>query len=402
LETLLSWADEAASLKVMANADTPEDAVRAIRFGAMGIGLCRTERMFNAPERLPIVLDMIVAEDDEQRAAALARLLPMQRADFRGIFEAMSPRPVTIRLLDPPLHEFLPSQERLEDEILHLHQLRDVLRGMEVLTSTMRVLETDAPEAAVAFADGANELTDLRRVDRVIARKEALLRGAQALRETNPMLGHRGVRLGLTYPEIYQMQVRAVLEAAAECLKDGVEVHPQIMVPQVCTSQELMRVKQYVEEAEAAVKEDYGVEIDFEFGTMIEVVRACLRAESLAEVADFFSFGTNDLTQATFSFSREDAETKFLPLYNERGILQDNPFEVLDRMGLGRLMAVTVQWARTKKPDLEVGICGEHGGHPASIRFCHGIGLDYVSCSPPRIPLARLAAAHANVQSVTR
>ena len=402
LETLLSWADEAASLKVMANADTPEDAARAIRFGAMGIGLCRTERMFNAPERLPIVLDMIVAEDDEQRAAALARLLPMQRADFRGIFEAMSPRPVTIRLLDPPLHEFLPSQERLEEEILHLHQLRDALRGMEVLTSTMRVLEADAPEAAVAFADGAKELTDLRRVDRVIARKEALLRGAQALRETNPMLGHRGVRLGLTYPEIYQMQVRAVLEAAAECLKEGIEVHPQIMVPQVCTSQELMRVKRYVEEAEAAVKGDYGVEIDFEFGTMIEVVRACLRAESLAEVADFFSFGTNDLTQATFSFSREDAETKFLPLYNERGILQDNPFEVLDRMGLGRLMAVTVQWARTKKPDFEVGICGEHGGHPGSIRFCHEIGLDYVSCSPPRIPLARLAAAHANVQSVTR
>ena len=198
------------------------------------------------------------------------------------------------------------------------------------------------------------------------------------------------------------MQVRAVLVAAADCLKAGVEVHPQIMVPQVCTSQELMRVKQYVDEAEASVKGDYGVEIDFEFGTMIEVVRACLRAESLAEVADFFSFGTNDLTQAVFSFSREDAETKFLPLYNERGILQDNPFEVLDRMGLGRLMAITVQWARTKKPDLEVGICGEHGGHPGSIRFCHGIGLNYVSCSPPRIPLARLAAAHANVQSVTR
>ena len=333
----------------MANADTPEDASRAIRFGAMGIGLCRTERMFNAPERLPIVLDMIVAEDDEQRAAALARLLPMQRADFRGIFEAMSPRPVTIRLLDPPIHEFLPSKEKLEEEILHLHQLRDALRGMDVLTSTMRVLEADEPGEAVAFAGDAKELTDVRRVDRVIARKEALLRGAQALRETNPMLGHRGVRLGLTYPEIYQMQSQS-RPRGRRGMPQGGGRGPSpdhgsagLHVPGAGAGE------RYVEEAEAAVKADYGVEIDFAFGTMIEVVRACLRAESLAEVADFFSFGTNDLTQATFSFSREDAETKFLPLYNERGILQDNPFEVLDRMGLGRLMAVTVQWARSKQ-----------------------------------------------------
>ncbi|UCG77124.1 MAG: pyruvate, phosphate dikinase [Gemmatimonadota bacterium] len=398
LETLLSWADEAARLQVMANADTPEDAERAIRYGAMGIGLCRTERMFNAPERLPIVLDMIIAEDDEQRAAALERLLPMQRADFRGIFQAMSPRPVTIRLLDPPIHEFLPAQTRLEEEIRHLLQLRDALRGMDVMTSTLRALDETPAGAALPPAQFGGELADARRVDRVIARKEALLVRSQALRETNPMLGHRGVRLGLTYPEIYRMQVRAILEAAAECLQDGIEVHPQIMVPQVCTSQELMRVREYVAEAEEAVRDKYELEVDFSFGTMIEVVRACLRAESLAEAADFFSFGTNDLTQATFSFSREDAETKFLPLYNERGILQDNPFEVLDRMGLGRLMALTVEWGRSRKPDLEVGICGEHGGHPDSVRFCHRIGLDYVSCSPPRIPVARLAAAHASVE----
>jgi pyruvate,orthophosphate dikinase len=382
LDTLLSWADAAAGLKVMANA-----------------GLCRTERMFNAPERLPIVVDMIIAEDDEQRAEALARLLPMQRADFRGIFQAMSPRPVIIRLLDPPIHEFLPTGARLEEEIDQLHRLRDALRGMDVLTTTMEALEEQASEADAGLSDGARAMVDVRRVDRVIARKEAMLRRSQELRETNPMLGHRGVRLGLTYPEIYKMQVRAVLEAAAECLKDGIQVRPEIMVPQVCTSQELKRVKEYVEEAEAGVKAEYGMAVDFAFGTMIEVVRACLRAESLAEVADFFSFGTNDLTQATFSFSREDAETKFLPLYNEREILQDNPFEVLDRIGMGRLMALTVEWGRSKQPDLEVGICGEHGGHPDSIRFCHEIGLDYVSCSPPRIPVARLAAAHANIGS---
>ncbi len=399
LDTLLSWADAAARLKVMANADTPEDAVRAISYGAMGIGLCRTERMFNAQERLPIVVDMIIAEDDEQRAAALGRLLPMQRADFRGIFQAMSPRPVIIRLLDPPIHEFLPAQARLEEEIDQLHRLRDALRGMDVLTSTLKALEERTSETDPGLPDGVREVVDVRRVDRVIARKEAMLRRSQELRETNPMLGHRGVRLGLTYPEIYKMQVRAVLEAAAECLTDGVQVRPEIMVPQVCTSQELKRVKEYVEEAEAEVKEEYGVAVEFAFGTMIEVVRACLRAESLAEVADFFSFGTNDLTQATFSFSREDAETKFLPLYNEREILQDNPFEVLDRLGMGRLMALTVEWGRSKQPDLEVGICGEHGGHPDSIRFCHEIGLDYVSCSPPRIPVARLAAAHANIGS---
>jgi pyruvate,orthophosphate dikinase len=211
------------------------------------------------------------------------------------------------------------------------------------------------------------------------------------------MLGHRGVRLGITYPEIYMMQIRALLEAEAECIKEGVEVQPEIMVPQVCTAQELMLVKSYAENVQRTVEGAYGVKLKYKFGTMVEVVRACMRADNLAEVAEFFSFGTNDLTQATFSFSREDAENKFLPMYNERGILQDNPFEVLDVKGVGRLMQLAVGWGRGTRKGLKVGICGEHGGHPASIRFCHETGLDYVSCSGPRVPIARLAAAHAKI-----
>ncbi len=397
LQTLLSWADSAARLEVMANADTPEDARRAIKYGAMGIGLCRTERMFNAADRLPIVLEMIVADTQEQRQAALDKLLPIQRSDFKGIFKEMSPRPVTIRLLDPPIHEFLPAEEQLEEEIRDLRQLRRVVHGSEVLAETLQRLSPEAGVAPGQVSKPISEAADTRLVDNAITRKEAILRKAKALREINPMLGHRGVRLGLTFPEIYTMQVRAVLEAAAECVKDGIEVHPQIMVPQVCTAQELMRVQEYVRSAQQAVESAYDVTLEFEFGSMMEVVRACLRAESLASEAEFFSFGTNDLTQATFSFSREDAENKFLPMYNERGILQDNPFEVLDSKGVGRLMALAVEWGRSQKPDLKVGICGEHGGHPASIRFCHDVGLNYVSCSPPRIPIARLAAAHANI-----
>ena len=211
------------------------------------------------------------------------------------------------------------------------------------------------------------------------------------------MLGHRGVRLGITFPEIYSMQIRAILEAAAECVKDGFEVHPEIMVPQVCTAQELTRVKGFVDHIVQSVEAHYGVRLDYKFGTMIEVVRACMRADSLADEVEFFSFGTNDLTQATFSFSREDAENKFLPMYNENAILQDNPFEVLDIKGVGRLMRLAVEWGRGNQPGLKVGICGEHGGHPRSIRFCHEIGLDYVSCSGPRVPIARMAAAHANI-----
>jgi pyruvate,orthophosphate dikinase len=391
LVKLLGWADAHSRLGVRANADTPDDAARAIRYGAKGIGLCRTERMFNAGDRLPIVVDMIVADTPEQRRAALDRLLPIQRADFAGLFKAMAPHPVTIRLLDPPIHEFLPTERQLEDDVAKLNELRGAARGMEVLT-----------EAARSISDGKlpatlRDLAETRLIDSVIARKEAILRKARALREVNPMLGHRGVRLGITYPEIYTMQIRAVLEAAANCIRSGIEVHPEIMVPQVCTAQELNLVREYMTAVQREVEVTYGVPVPCKFGTMVEVVRACMRAENLAEVAEFFSFGTNDLTQATFSFSREDAENKFLPMYNERGILQDNPFEVLDVKGVGRLMALAVDWGRASRPGLKVGICGEHGGHPASIRFCDSIGLDYVSCSAPRVPIARLAAAHAAI-----
>ena len=398
LVTLLGWADRASRLKVMANADTPDDAARALRYGAMGIGLCRTERMFNATDRLPIVLDMIVADTQEQRQAALDRLLPIQRADFKALFQIMAPRPVTVRLLDPPIHEFLPSEQELLEDIEHLRHLREAFQGMEVLAETVKLLAgSGAAGVSASLPATVHELGDTRLVDNVITRKEAILQKVRALREVNPMLGHRGVRLGITYPEIYRMQIRALLEAEAECTREGIDVQPEIMVPQVCTAQELKLVKGYAEAMQKTVEETYGVKLKYRFGTMVEVVRACMRAENLAEVASFFSFGTNDLTQATFSFSREDAENKFLPMYNERGILQDNPFEVLDVKGVGRLMQLAVGWGRGARPGLKVGICGEHGGHPASIRFCHETGLDYVSCSGPRVPIARLAAAHARI-----
>ncbi|NEV62426.1 pyruvate, phosphate dikinase [Thiorhodococcus minor] len=397
LNTLLTWSDEMARLKVMANADTPDDARRARRYGAVGIGLARTERMFNDVERLPIVIEMIVAETPEQRQAALDKLLPLQRTDFRDLFEVMSPNPVTIRLLDPPIHEFLPDEHVLERELSELRVLAQSARGVTVLAGAMGLLH--ASESLRHEVDTARRMVDPAVVEEAISKKEAMLRKVRALYETNPMLGHRGVRLGMTFPEIYQMQVRAILEAAAECAKAGIEVHPQIKVPQVCTAQELRKVKQFVDSIHAEVVERYGKPVSFKFGTMIEVVRACMRAESLAEEAEFFSFGTNDLTQATFSFSREDAENKFLPLYNQANILQDNPFEVLDVKGVGKLMGLAVDWGRSVKPDLHVGICGEHGGHPASIEFCHQAGLDYVSCSGPRVPIARLAAAHAALKA---
>jgi pyruvate, orthophosphate dikinase len=393
LSTLLAWADEEAKLKVMANADTPDDARRALKYGAVGIGLARTERMFNDPERLPIVIEMIVAETPEQRQAALDRLLPLQRKDFKELFEVMSPNPVTIRLLDPPIHEFLPSEHVLEREIDELRSLAMATRGMNVLAGAMGLLHT--PDNLRQDIDSMRRAVDVSMVEEAIAKKEAMLKKVRALYETNPMLGHRGVRLGITFPEIYQMQIRAILEAAAECSRMGIEVHPQIKVPQVCTAQELKKVKSFVDVIHEEITQRYGHPVSFKFGTMIEVVRACMRAESLAKEAEFFSFGTNDLTQATFSFSREDAENKFLPLYNQSGILQDNPFEVLDVKGVGKLMQLAVDWGRSVKPNLHVGICGEHGGHPESIAFCHKAGLDYVSCSGPRVPVARLAAAHA-------
>ncbi|MDH3355261.1 MAG: pyruvate, phosphate dikinase, partial [Chromatiales bacterium] len=395
LNTLLGWADDVAYLRVMANADTAHDALRAIKFGAQGIGLCRTERMFNDVERLPIVIDMIVAEDEEQRQSALNRLLPIQRSDFQDIFEAMAPRPVTIRLLDPPIHEFLPSERQLLDDIDKLEALSISASGMEVLANSISLIHD--PKKAAQESSSMRDFVDTRLVEEAIIKKRSMLTKVRALTETNPMLGHRGVRLGITFPEIYIMQIRAVLEASAECGKKGIEVHPQIMIPQVCTAEELRFVKHYVDEVREEVESAYSAKVNFRFGTMIEVVRACMRADSLAEEAEFFSFGTNDLTQAAFSFSREDAENKFLPMYNENGILQDNPFEVLDRKGVGKLMELAVQWGRDVKPDLSVGICGEHGGHPESIAFCQKVGLNYVSCSAPRVPVARLAAAHAKL-----
>ena len=397
LGILLSWADEAATLKVMANADTPHDAERALKFGAMGIGLCRTERMFNAVERLPIVVEMIVADTIGDRQAALNRLLPIQRADFVSLFSVMAPRPVTIRLLDPPIHEFLPTAGQLEEEIEQLKHLRDTLRGMQVLADAVDFMYRTRDTHPLV-----QKPADPVLVDEAILKKETMLKKVRALFEVNPMLGHRGVRLGLTYPEIYSMQIRAILEAAAECQRAGIEVHPEIMVPQVCTAQELKQVKAWVEVIRADVEATAGTKLEFKFGSMLEVVRACMRAESLAEEAEFFSFGTNDLTQATFSFSREDAENKFLPMYNQHRILQDNPFEVLDVKGVGKLMKLAVEWGREARPNMRIGICGEHGGHPASIRFCHEIGLSYVSCSGPRVPVARLAAAQAAISLATQ
>jgi len=358
--------------------------------------------MLHDAARLPVVQQMIPADTAEDRQAALARLLPMQRADFVGIREAMAGLDVTVRLLDPPIHEFLPTVEQLEFEIRHLRDLRRAVHSMGELPDTLRLLD---PELHRQFVDSLDSLHGSlakvqrsRRVADLLARKEAMLAKVRALREVNPMLGHRGVRLGVTHPEIYAMQIRALLEAAAECTKRGLDVRPAIMVPQVCSAAELRRVRALLDEIRPQVEERYGCRLQVRFGTMVEVVRACLRAGSLAEVAEFFSFGTNDLTQAVFSFSREDAESKFLPFYRQEGILRDNPFEVLDVDGVGRLMRIAVEDGRQARPDLEIGICGEHGGHPDSIRFCHLLGLDYVSCSAPRVPIARLAAAQAKLR----
>ncbi|MFP4036878.1 MAG: pyruvate, phosphate dikinase [Desulfobacteraceae bacterium] len=402
LMVLLEWADDMAKLKVMANADTPESAAQAIKYGGVGIGLCRTERMFNQAERLPIVQEMILSETEAERRKCLEKLLPFQREDFKETFKIMAGRPVTIRLLDPPIHEFLPSAEELVNEIEHLRELKATVEGMAALPETLRLLDPDFLNRYAASLEGIThgleELKNRRLAEELIEAKEAMLQKVRALSETNPMLGHRGVRLGITYPEIYAMQIRAVLEAAAEHIKEGGEVSPEIMVPQVCTLQELKWVHNYVVKIHKDVEKKYKIAVSYKFGTMIEVVRACMRAGRIAESAEFMSFGTNDLTQATFSFSREDAENKFLPLYNERGILQHNPFEVLDIKGVGRLMMITVEWARKTRPDMKIGICGEQAGHPDTIRFCHHIDLSYVSCSPPRVPIARLACAHAKLK----
>jgi pyruvate,orthophosphate dikinase len=344
--------------------------------------------MFNASDRFPLVIDMIISDNVEDREIALAKLFPIQRDDFQQLFAAMSPNPVTVRLLDPPMHEFLPSEHQLIEEIEALHEYEKIILGQKVTLETLGTHESlPAP---------FNHLND-EVINEAITKKQLMLKKVRELYEVNPMLGHRGVRLGMSYPEIYRMQIRSILEAAALCVKKGISVQPEIMVPQVITSQELKKVKAIVDQIQQEVESNYEIELDFKFGSMVETVRACTRAGDLAEYAQFFSFGTNDLTQATFSFSREDAENKFLPLYNESGLLQDNPFEILDVKGVGKLMKMTADLAHQSRPDIRIGICGEQGGHPQSIRFCHHIKLNYVSCSAPRIPIARLAAAHAKL-----
>ena len=402
LLVLLEWGDEISELKVMANADTPEAVAKAKKYGAVGIGLCRTERMFNQQERLPVVQEMILAENTADRQAALDKLLPFQRNDFKEIFRLMDGYPVTVRLLDPPIHEFLPSADEIISEINKLGELRQTIEGMSDLSETLQIIDPELhgrySVSLEAMLQGLQELKAKHLEGSMIKNKERMLRKVRDLTEINPMLGHRGVRLGITYPEIYAMQIRAVLEAAAEHIREGGRVAPEIMIPQVCTLRELTWVHGYVTQIKKDIEKKFGFSIPLEFGTMIEVVRACMRAGRIAELAEFMSFGTNDLTQATFSFSREDAENKFLPLYEDLSILENNPFEVLDIKGVGRLMKMTIKWARKTRPGMTVGICGEQGGHPESIRFCHHIKMTYVSCSPPRVPIARLAATHAKIK----
>ena len=345
---LMELADEFAHLKVRANADTPRDAKTAFRFGAQGIGQCRTEHMFFEGDRIKAVREMILADDEEGRRKALAKLLPMQRGDFEGLFETMNGHPVTVRLLDPPLHEFVPHFEK---------EMRDMAAEMKVSYEVIK-----------------------NKVD--------------ALAESNPMLGHRGCRLGNTYPEITEMQTRAIIEAALNIKKKGIDVHVEIMVPLVGTHRELRAQKAVIDAVAQEVFAEHNMIIDYAVGTMIEIPRAAVTANQIAEVADFFSFGTNDLTQMTFGYSRDDV-AKFLPIYLEKGILKYDPFQIIDVNGVGQLVREAVFKGRSVKPQLKCGICGEHGGEPTSVEFCHYAGLNYVSCSPYRVPIARLAAAHA-------
>jgi len=360
LAEFLSWTDDLRRMDVWANADTPEDAQRARDLGATGIGLCRSEHMFMQPERLPIVQEMIISDTPEARADALAKLLPFQRADFTGILRAMAGYSVTIRLLDPPLHEFLPDLEKLLIE-----------------TTEMRVREQQASPS-------------YREKMRVLGR-------VRALHEQNPMLGLRVCRLGILYPEIYAMQVRAIFEAACELRKAGVDARPDVMIPGVGTSEEMRATYDAAKTVADSVILESGVSLTYRIGTMIELPRACVIADKLAETAEFFSFGTNDLTQTTYGYSRDDAEASFIPRYLALKILEDDPFQVLDRVGVGELMRQAVTRGRATRSDLKIGICGEHGGEPSSVTFCDELGLDYVSCSPYRIPIARLAAAQATI-----
>lgn len=352
-----SWVDEIKQLKVEANADTPKDIENALKFGAEGVGLCRTEHMFMDPDRLPWVQKMIIAGTPEARREALDKLLPMQYSDFYAMFKAIGEKPMTVRLLDPPLHEFLPSKEDLIAEV-----------------ATLKALNKDAKE------------------------KEELLHVVEGLSESNPMMGLRGCRLGLTYPEINEMQVRAIFEAACDVKKEGIDVKPWVMIPLIGHVNELKVAKEILEKVAELVMAEKGIKVEYKFGTMIEIPRAALTADEVAEYAEFFSFGTNDLTQMTFGYSRDDAEGKFLNRYVEQKILPSNPFETLDTKGVGKLVEMSMKLGKAVNPSLVGGVCGEHGGDPDSVKFCHRIGLNYTSCSPFRIPQAKLAAAQAVVE----
>ena len=367
-ETLMEWTDEIKTLGVWTNADTPEDAKVARDFGAKGIGLCRTEHMFFADDRIPIVRRMIMADNEDQRRAALAELLPMQRSDFEGILDVMQGLPVTIRLLDPPLHEFLPNAAHISEE--------------------MAELKMSMTKAAT--------LAEVDELYRALKEKEELLADVNSLHEFNPMLGHRGCRLGVTFPEIYDMQAQAIFEAAVELKKKGVDARPEVMIPLVGNAKELAFLKERAVAIANDIIADAGVEINYTVGTMIEVPRAALTAGEVAEHAQFFSFGTNDLTQFTMGISRDDSG-KFLPEYVAKGIWPEDPFVSIDPVGVKRIMQIAVEDGRATRPDLKIGICGEHGGEPKSIAICHKLGLNYVSCSPYRVPVARLAAAQAKL-----
>lgn len=366
---LLNWADEVRELDVWVNADYPDDAQRALDLGANGIGLCRTEHMFFDQARLPIMQDMIMANNETRRKEALDKLLPMQRSDFASLFRVMAGKPVIIRLLDPPLHEFLPDQ----------HSLTVDLTDKKIkLTNAGDLEEVDTL------------LHEIEKIERVLHRSEQL-------HESNPMLGLRGVRLGIVFPDLPRMQIKAIFEAAMEVNNEGLQAMPEIMIPLAGNAAELVPMKELAEELHASFLEEYGVDIDYKFGTMIETPRAAVTADEFADVAEFFSFGTNDLTQMALGISRDDAEKAFLIDYLQLGVLEDNPFDTLDPIGVGALIRQAVEKGREARPDLHVGICGEHGGDPKSIAFVDTIGLDYVSCSPLRVPVARLAAAHSTL-----
>ena len=370
---LMSWAEPFRKLRVRANADIPRDAIQARAFGAEGIGLCRTEHMFFAEDRIPHMQAMILAGNEKDRRAALKKLLPMQRSDFIGVFRAMNGFPVTIRTLDPPLHEFLPRREELMVDIA-------------VLPHASAKEKKSLIEKYRRY--GAKAAGDLKKVMPV------LLRRVEELHEFNPMLGHRGCRLGITYPEITEMQARAIFEAAVAVAKEGVKVYPEVMIPLIATLKEMSNQAEIVNRVAEEVFKEKGTRVDYLVGTMIELPRAALVADEIAKEAQFFSFGTNDLTQTTFGFSRDDVN-KILPTYIAEGILKQDPFAALDRDGVGQLVKIATERGRKTRPDLKVGICGEHGGEPSSVEFCYQTGLNYVSCSPFRVLTARLAAAQA-------